>query len=228
MIVWCSTYATVIAVSNSWGSHSLRAIKGIVMQPTITSDVVVASAQCPRKAYLLLFSPDKGILHAYTAILAQQRGEHQERYIEGLKHKHADVRPYTVERLRTGRGVLLHARLQADGLEADCEVLMRVEGLSPGGLPRYEPITFAGTFRVTSEQKLALSFVAYVLERLQHTWPAAGRIIGLDGTAHTIKLDKSATVLLPLLAPLQAWTATDTPEPPPVILNKYCPLCPFQ
>jgi predicted RecB family nuclease len=67
-----------------------------------------------------------------------------------------------------------------------------------------------------------------MLERLQHTSPAAGKIMGLDGTAHTIKLDKSATVLLPLLAPLQAWTATDTPELPPVILNKHCPLCPFQ
>jgi len=67
-----------------------------------------------------------------------------------------------------------------------------------------------------------------MLERLQHTSPAAGKIIGLDGTAHTIKLDKSATVLLPLLAPLQAWTTTDTPELPPVILNKHCPLCPFQ
>ena len=116
MIVWCGTYAAVITVSNSWGSHALRAIKGIVMQSTITSDVVVASTQCPRKAYLLLFSPDKGIPHAYTAILAQQRGEHQERYIEGLKQTHADVHPYTVEHLCTGRGVLLHARLQADGL----------------------------------------------------------------------------------------------------------------
>jgi len=30
------------------------------MEPTITADIVVAYDQCPRKAYLLLFSPDKG------------------------------------------------------------------------------------------------------------------------------------------------------------------------
>ena len=30
------------------------------MEPAITSDIVVAYSQCPRKAYLLLFSPDKG------------------------------------------------------------------------------------------------------------------------------------------------------------------------
>ena len=36
------------------------------MEPTITTDIVVAYAQCPRKAYLLLFSPDKGEPHEYT------------------------------------------------------------------------------------------------------------------------------------------------------------------
>ena len=30
------------------------------MEPTITTDIVVAYSQCPRKAYLLLFSPDQG------------------------------------------------------------------------------------------------------------------------------------------------------------------------
>ena len=29
------------------------------MAPTITPDIVIAYAQCPRKAFLLLFSPDK-------------------------------------------------------------------------------------------------------------------------------------------------------------------------
>jgi predicted RecB family nuclease len=198
------------------------------MQPKITSDVVVASTQCPRKAYLLLFSPDTGRPHEYTSILAQQRRKHQERYTERLKHTYADVHPYTVEHLRTGRGVLFHARLQADGLEADCGVLTRVEGLSTQGTPQYEPTLFVGTFRITTEQKLALAFVAYVLERLQHTWPAAGTIIGMDGTAHIVTLGNRATILLPLLAPLQAWTTMDVPAPPPVILNKHCPLCPFQ
>ncbi|HEX2241658.1 MAG TPA: TM0106 family RecB-like putative nuclease [Gammaproteobacteria bacterium] len=198
------------------------------MQPTITSDVMVASTQCTRKAHLLLFSPDKGKPHEYTGILAQQRREHQERYIEGIKHTHADVHPYTVEHLRTGCGMLLHARLQADGLEADCGILTRVEGLSTGGTPQYEPTIFVGTFSITTEQRLALSFVAYVLERLQRTWPAAGKIIGMDGTAHPINLEKRATILLPLLAPLHAWTTMDAPKPPPVILNKHCPLCPFQ
>ena len=72
------------------------------MPPVITSEVVVAYAQCPRKAYLLLFSPDKGEPQEYVELLKQQRCIHQERYIDHLKHTHPDVEPYSVENLRKG------------------------------------------------------------------------------------------------------------------------------
>jgi hypothetical protein len=52
------------------------------MPPTITSDIVVAYAQCPRKAYLLLFSPEKGAPHEYIHILEQQQSAHQEHYLD--------------------------------------------------------------------------------------------------------------------------------------------------
>ena len=39
------------------------------MQPAITSEVVVAYAQCPRKAYLLLFPPAQDEPHEYVRIL---------------------------------------------------------------------------------------------------------------------------------------------------------------
>lgn len=198
------------------------------MQPAITSDVVVAYAQCPRKAYLFLFNPDQGAPHEYVCMLERQRREHQKRYIDGLKHTHTDVHPYTVENLGSGSAVLINACLQADGLTAVCDVLTRVEGQSTAGTHRYAPTMCVGTYSVSKEQKLAMAFTAYVLGRLQHTPPPAGRIIAMDGTSHTVKLDKRATGLLPLLESLQAWTTGAVPVPPPVILNKHCPLCPFQ
>src|SRR5437867_7062186 len=151
------------------------------MEPVITTDLVVAYSQCPRKAYLLLFSPDKGEPHEYIQILEQQRKENQERYIDHLQHTHADVQPYAVENLRKGSKVLTNAHLQVDGFAADCGVLTRVEGTSTFGKYRYEPSIFAGTQSISKEQQLELSFVGYVLERLQSTSPAAGKMIGLDG-----------------------------------------------
>ena len=58
---------------------------------------------------------------------------------------------------------------------------------------RYEPSIFVGTHSISKEQKLELSFVGYVLERLQSTVArTAGKIIGTDGTAHTVKLGESS------------------------------------
>src|SRR5712691_7369039 len=176
------------------------------MEPAITTDIVVAYSQCPRKAYLLLFSPDKGEPHEYVQILEQQRCANQERYVDHLKQTRADVQPYSLEHLRKGSQVLINAHLQVDGFEADCGVLTRVEGTSTFGKYSYEPSIFVGTHSISKEQKLELSFVGYVLERLQSTLPVAGRIIGVDGTSRTVKLGDSSKVLRPLLEPLHAWT----------------------
>jgi predicted RecB family nuclease len=198
------------------------------MEPIITTDIVVAYSQCPRKAYLLLFSPDKGEPHEYVQILEQQRCANQERYVNRLKQTHAEVQPYSLEHLRKGSQVLINAHLQVKGFAADCGVLTRVEGTSTFGKYRYEPSIFAGTHSISKEQKLELSFVGYVLERLQSTSRTAGRMIGIDGTSHTVKLDHDSKDLRRLLEPLHAWTTADSPKPPPIVLNKHCPLCPFQ
>jgi predicted RecB family nuclease len=198
------------------------------MEPTITTDIVVAYSQCPRKAYLLLCSPEKGEPHEYTQILEQQRCANQERYIDHLQHTHADVQPYSVENLRKGSKVLINTRLQVDGFAADCGVLTRVEGTSSFGKHSYEPTIFVGTHSISKEQQLALSVVGYTLERLQSKSPAAGRIIGMDGKSHTVHLGASAKALRPFLEPLHEWIAANSPKPPPIVLNKHCPLCPFQ
>src|SRR5207249_2531260 len=186
------------------------------MELTITSDIVVAYAQCPRKAYLLLFSPDKGEPHEYTQILEQQRQANQERSLNRLQQAHADVQPYSVENLRKGSKVLINAHLQVDGFAADCGVLTRVEGTSTFGKYSYEPSIFVGTHSISKEQQLELSFVGYMLERLQSKSPMAGRIIGVDGTSHTVKLDHHAKDLRPILEPLQEWITADSPTPPPL------------
>jgi predicted RecB family nuclease len=184
------------------------------MPPAITSEIVVAYAQCPRKAYLLLFSPGQGKPHEYIRILEWQQRENHECYLDRLRQKHTDMQLYTVENLGNGSTVLLNASLQADGLAAVCDVLTRVEEPSSGGQQRYEPTLCVGTHSIGKEQKLALAFTGYVLGRLQHTPPLAGRLIAMDSTCHTVTLDKSATDLMPLLAPLQAWTTDAVPAPP--------------
>src|SRR5712691_2000387 len=116
-----------MTASNIESSKPQQQCRRIVMEPTITPDIVVAYSQCPRKAYLLLFSPDKGEPHEYVQILEQQRYANQERYIDRLKQTHTDVQSYSLENLRKGSKVLIDAHLQVDGFAAECGGLTRVE-----------------------------------------------------------------------------------------------------
>ena len=147
-----------------------------VMEPMITSEIVAAYTQCPRKAYLLLFSSDKGEPHEYVRILEQQRHENQERALDLLKQKHTRVQPYTMENLHNGSEILINARFEIDGCEAACGVLTKVKGYSTFGKYNYEPTIFVGTHGISKEQKLELFFVAHVLERLQRKPPLTGRM----------------------------------------------------
>jgi hypothetical protein len=141
------SYTGAIVSSNiQCKSIPQRSEEEIVMEPTITSEVVVAYSQCPRKAHLLLYSQDKGEPHEYVRILEQERCENQRRYVDRLKQKHPDIQPYTVENLRNGNEFLINARLKAHGFEAECDVLTRVEGKSTFGRYSYE-----GTFHETAK-----------------------------------------------------------------------------
>ena len=50
--------------------------------PAITSEIFVAYSQCPRKAFLLLFSEDRGIPHDYPLILKKRRQENRAQYLD--------------------------------------------------------------------------------------------------------------------------------------------------
>ena len=55
-----------------------------------------------------------------------------------------------------------------------------------------------------------------------------GRIIDAGGKSHKIKLENSEKTIFPILEFLREWKEASDMEPPPVILNKHCPSCPFR
>ena len=66
------------------------------MTITITDEIFVAYSQCPRKAYLLMYSDERGQLHEYQQILEQNRLANQDRHLDTLRHK-PNVYPYNAE-----------------------------------------------------------------------------------------------------------------------------------
>ena len=54
------------------------------MHTTITSEIVVAYSQCPRKAFLLLCTDEQGLPHEYMRMLEQQKILNQLNYRQAL------------------------------------------------------------------------------------------------------------------------------------------------
>jgi predicted RecB family nuclease len=192
------------------------------MNVVITSEVLQAYSLCPRKAYLLIYGKEQGTLHEYEQILIKNQLANQSRNLELLKQKHIDVYPYSVSNLEEEHELLIDAKLVADRLQADCSILTRVSKLN------YEPTIFIGTHTINKTDKFQLMFVGHVLAKIQGKPTEIGQIVNMKGESRKLKLEGSYKVIAPLLEPLQDWLNESSPEEPPVILNKHCPICQFR
>ena len=86
------------------------------MKSTITTDVVVAYAHCPRKAYLLLVDGPQETPHEYVQILEKQGRASQTRYLSKLVQDTPGVQPYTPHGLASKSHYLTDAHAQYHGI----------------------------------------------------------------------------------------------------------------
>ena len=193
----------------------------------VTSEVFVAFSQCPRKAYKILFSDDKGILHDYWSIISERKRTHQAEYLKVFKQEHIDAKKYNENNFK-GNNFFVEARLKSEYWEAYCDVLTKVDASSSRRKSIYEPTIVIGTYSITNEQKTELLFIGKVLGQIQKQLPAVGKIVGMDGKARRVKLESGYKSITPFFKTLQAWVEEKPIEPPPLILNKHCPSCQFR
>jgi len=198
------------------------------MNKPITSEIVVAYAQCPLKGYLLLCTDEIGPQHEYVGILERQRQMNQARYSVILAEDHQAITASDQTDLKSGKDHLIGLTLHARGLEAECAALTKVSARSSLGNFSYEPTIVAATYSLMNEHKLRIAFAGLVLGHIQATVPTRGTVVGLDERGHAIDLRKQYKPLELLLNPLERWADTPPTEPPPAILNKHCPTCQFR
>ena len=176
------------------------------MTPVIRTDVVVASSQCPRKAFLMLTTDNHPSPHAYVEILQEYTGRNRTAYHRTLTRQQHDVQPFASDHIRRS-AYLLDAYLVIGDMAARVDVLTKVPGHSTFGRHSYEPTLIVGTYKVTKEQTLALAFSGYVLGQLQKTLPQRGTLIGSLLQATSIQLGSHYKALSLLLTAIRAWTS---------------------
>ncbi len=119
------------------------------MYNAITSEIVVAYSQCPRKAFLLLCTDEQGMLHEYMCILEQQKSLNQIDYmnmLNVLKLTSLEEKSHSVTDLAHEGNLVIKATLKTEGLEAYCDVLTQVESSSSPGGSSYESTIVVGTY----------------------------------------------------------------------------------
>jgi hypothetical protein len=123
-----------------------------IMNKTITSEIVVAYAQCPRKAYLLLCSNETGRVNEYIAILERQKSINQNSYLDNLRQQYLVISTCNGRELRNGSSFLMGEILQDKDCEAAYGILTKVVSPSLLGEHSYEPTIFVGTHQIDSDQ----------------------------------------------------------------------------
>jgi predicted RecB family nuclease len=128
--------------------------------------------------------------------------------------------------LSSGVDVLTEAAFETANVGAHCDLLVRADQSKNSYV--YEPTIVVGTYRVEEYQTLRLAVAGYVLEHLQRTSVAAGYAVTFDGECHRINLRPLFKTVASILQHIKEWSAEQSAQPPPVILNKHCPHCPFE
>jgi len=219
-------------LGHTLGHHSQRlevpSMDGTRRKP-ISNEVVAAYSHCPRKAFLLHCTEERGTPHEYLEMLEECTNVSRSRYWALLRETSAPIRSYGDGAISSRINVLTEANLRAGDLEAYCDALTKV-GTRRGrsNSAAYEPTIVVGTAGVQREQILRLSFAGYVLGQVQGTTAAVGNLVTAGGEHRRINLQPEYKTIKSIVAHIRDWSTDSSGQPPPVVLNKHCPYCPFK
>jgi predicted RecB family nuclease len=192
----------------------------------IRAEVVSAYSHCPRKAFLIHCTEDRGTPNDYACMLEERASANRASYLATLQRTNTSTCSFNDRAISSGIDILTEANLEAADVAAYCDSL-RILG-QRGDPVAYEPTIVVGTYRPEKEQMLNLSVVGHVLEQLQSKPPATGCLITLDGECHRVNLRPMYKTVSSILERIRGWCGEPPMQPPPVVLNRHCPYCSFK
>ena len=186
------------------------------MTNPITSELVLAHWQCRRKAFNLLHAVPAGPRHDHEQVVAERTTLNRVQYLASLGDS------TETECLPPSNAV------SAGDLLAICDVISKPTPKSPRQHTRQEPHLVVGTYIGTVEQKLQLAFAGYVIGQSSRYCPSTGFLIPYLGPPQRIRLEPLYVKIRSILDGLRELIRAASSEPPALILNAHCPLCPFR
>jgi len=179
------------------------------MNHSITSSLVEAHQQCPRKAFFLLRGNPEPQPHEYELVLEARATTRRIAYLTGASAQ---------ERKTTQAAVIA-----CGDLEASCDAV--THGRKRG---QREPQLVIGTETPSLLNKIRLAFAGYVLGEEKGRRPSLGGIVPFVGDPKRVKLDPLYTAVSTSVVRLREWTKQLPADPPAVAIGKRCQTCAFR
>ena len=193
------------------------------MSDLITSELVEASTQCNRKAFFILRGTPKPDTHQYEIILKQRASENGSNFIESATNVRSKDSSQPLRPDICPNGVV-----EATGLRADCHAVSQPHQIKKKYHLAFEPHLVVGTHSVTNEQRLRLAFSGLVIGETRRYRPSSGWIVPIESKPVRVGLDPQYSLVRKALANIRRLNADPIADPPPLVLNSHCPLCPFR
>ena len=170
------------------------------MSHLITSQLVAAYQQCPRKAFFLLRGSPEPRPHEYEIIVEERTA-----------------------RRRIALAFQEPVIISADDLQATCDAL--TQGKKRG---QREPHLVIGTESPSPSDKVRLAFAGYAIGQENRHRPSFGVIVPFRDNPNRVKLDPLYAAVSKSVNGLREWTRQLPPEPPACVMGKQCQTCEFR
>ena len=174
------------------------------MSHLITSQLVEAYQQCPRKAFFLLRGSPEPHPHEYEIVVEERAAKRRIAYLADL----ALQKPVVIS---------------ADDLQATCDAL--THGKKRG---QREPHLVIGTETPSPLDKARLAFAGYALGQESRHRPSFGVIVPFTGDPKRVKLDPLYSGISKSVDRLREWTRQLPSDPPACVMGKQCQTCEFR
>jgi len=188
----------------------------------ITPELVTAYWFCPRKAFFLLRGDDSEPVHEYISVINQRADRNRHTFLATnypscLQFDHGER-----------NDVIAGAILKVSNFEAKIDALVRENHGASGTKERAEPYLAVGTAVTTKDQQIHLAAAGHVLAKALRYAVPTGVILNTAGKKARIKLDRLDPIIDPIIKILECWVNNLPSEPPPIILNSHCQVCPYK
>ncbi|MHB1038639.1 MAG: IS66 family transposase [Pirellulales bacterium] len=174
------------------------------MSHLITSQLVAAYQECPRKAFFLLRGSPEPHPHEYEIVVEERAAKRRIAYLADLELQKPVV-------------------ISADDLHATCDAL--THGRKRG---QREPHWVIGTETPSLLDKARLAFAGYALGQESRRRPSVGVIVPFSADPKRLKLDPLYAAVSKSVNVLHEWTRQLPSEPPACVMGNKCQTCEFR